>query len=77
MATAEVVSSAVDAGALKRLDELEVELSELRISKFSMESSKLDEEKLREAACYGDLEAVQMLIKKGVNVNSQHTINGW
>lgn len=42
-----------------------------------MESAKLDEEKLREAACYGDLEAVKTLLKKGVNINSQHSINGW
>lgn len=42
-----------------------------------MESSKLDEEKLREASCYGDLEAVNLLLKKGVNINSQHNINGW
>ena len=42
-----------------------------------MESAKLDEEKLREAACYGDLDAVKTLIMKGVNVNAQHSINGW
>ncbi|EFX89897.1 hypothetical protein DAPPUDRAFT_219955 [Daphnia pulex] len=42
-----------------------------------MESAKLDEEKLREAACYGDLEAIKTLLKKGVNINSQHSINGW
>jgi len=39
--------------------------------------NKLDEEKLREAACYGDVEAVSALLKKGVNINAQHTINGW
>jgi len=42
-----------------------------------MDSVRVDEEKLREAACYGDLEAVSILIKKGVNINSQHNINGW
>lgn len=42
-----------------------------------MESAKLDEEKLREASCYGDLDAVRVLLKKGVNINSQHNINGW
>jgi len=42
-----------------------------------MDNTRVDEEKLREAACYGDLEAVGILIKKGVNINSQHNINGW
>ncbi len=43
-----------------------------------MESAKLlDEEKLREASCYGDLESVRTLLKKGVNINAQHNINGW
>lgn len=35
------------------------------------------EEKLREAACFGDIDGVKELITKGVNVNSQHDINGW
>merc|ERR1711879_198097 len=35
------------------------------------------EEKLREAACFGDIDGVKELINKGVNVNSQHDINGW
>jgi len=35
------------------------------------------EEKLREAACFGDIDGVKDLISKGVNVNSQHDINGW
>ena len=35
------------------------------------------EEKLREAACFGDLDGVKELVNKGVNVNSQHDINGW
>ena len=39
--------------------------------------TKLDEEKLREAACYGDIDAVSTLLKKGVNINAQHSINGW
>lgn len=42
-----------------------------------MESSKLEEEKLREGACYGDLDSVRVLVTKGVNINSQHSINGW
>jgi len=35
------------------------------------------EEKLREAACFGDIDGVKELMGKGVNVNSQHDINGW
>ena len=38
---------------------------------------KLEEEKLREASCYGYVDDVSALIKKGVNINAQHTINGW
>jgi len=35
------------------------------------------EEKLREAACFGDIDGVKELIAHGVNVNAQHEINGW
>lgn len=36
------------------------------------------EEKLRESACMGDLDELRNLIKgKGVNVNSQNSVNGW
>lgn len=35
------------------------------------------EEKLREATCVGDLEAVQILLHQNVNVNSQNPVNGW
>lgn len=35
------------------------------------------EEKLREAACIGDIEAVQALIAQNVNINSQNFVNGW
>jgi len=35
------------------------------------------EEKLREAACFGDIDGVKELLSRGVNVNSQHDINGW
>jgi len=42
-----------------------------------MEVNNFDEEKLREATCYGDIESVQKLVGKGVNVNSQNKINGW
>ena len=43
----------------------------------SMFEAAMNEEKLREASCYGDLEAIRTLLKKGVNINSQHSINGW
>ena len=42
-----------------------------------MDVRKQQEEKFREACCYGDADAVMNLISKGVNVNSQHEINGW
>ena len=35
------------------------------------------EEKLREAACFGDLDGLQALIRQGADINSQHKINGW
>ncbi|XP_064477965.1 ankyrin repeat domain-containing protein 40-like [Ornithodoros turicata] len=35
------------------------------------------EEKLREAACYGDEEAVKTLLERNVRINAQHDINGW
>ncbi|GAB6020461.1 hypothetical protein CHUAL_003152 [Chamberlinius hualienensis] len=42
-----------------------------------MDPSKVLEDKLREAACFGDDDAVHKLIDMGVNVNTQHEINGW
>ena len=35
------------------------------------------EELLREAACLGNLDAVQKLLGKGASINSQHNLNGW
>lgn len=37
------------------------------------------EEKLREAACIGDLDTVKVLVGKGhaVDVNSKNSVNGW
>lgn len=35
------------------------------------------EEKLRESACVGDAETLQILLQKGINVNAKHDINGW
>jgi len=42
-----------------------------------MDQNKVFEDKLREAACFGDEDAVRKLVEKGVNINSQHEINGW
>ena len=35
------------------------------------------EEKLRESACFGDLDAVLALLRGGADINGQHRINGW
>eukprot|EP00095_Tigriopus_kingsejongensis_P001698 maker-scaffold1305_size49401-snap-gene-0.16 protein:Tk01698 transcript:maker-scaffold1305_size49401-snap-gene-0.16-mRNA-1 annotation:"ankyrin repeat domain 40" len=35
------------------------------------------EEKLREAACFGDLDSLTTLLNKGADINAQHKINGW
>lgn len=42
-----------------------------------MELQKQNEEKLREACCYGDNEALAALIARGTNINCKHDINGW
>lgn len=42
-----------------------------------MDVQKQEEEKFREACCFGDIDAIMTLISRGVNVNSQHEINGW
>ncbi|XP_042236373.1 ankyrin repeat domain-containing protein 40-like isoform X2 [Homarus americanus] len=42
-----------------------------------MELQKQNEEKLREACCYGDNEGVIALVTRGTNINSKHDINGW
>lgn len=42
-----------------------------------MEKLKFYEEKLREAACIGDIDTVAELIAKGVDPNAKHKINGW
>lgn len=47
-----------------------------KINNFPSMASVL-EEKLREAACVGDIEAVQALVAQNVNVNSQNSVNGW
>lgn len=38
--------------------------------------AKEKEEKLREAACLGDIEAIDILIQE-TNINARHEINGW
>lgn len=38
--------------------------------------AKEKEDKLREAACLGDVEAIEYLAKD-TNVNAKHEINGW
>lgn len=35
------------------------------------------EELLKEAACLGNLDAVQKLLQKGARINAQHSINEW
>lgn len=35
------------------------------------------EEKLREAACVGDSEAVLNILSQNIDVNSQNSVNGW
>lgn len=42
-----------------------------------MDRTKALEDSLREASCVGDIEGVEELLNKGVNVNSKHDINGW
>ena len=42
-----------------------------------MEASLNLEESLRETACSGDLGKVEVLVRAGVNVNSQNKVNGW
>lgn len=39
--------------------------------------TKSNEEALREACCYGDIDTMEELIQKGVNVNSKNSMNGW
>ena len=44
----------------------------------NMENSNDPEEKLREAACVGDLESVKTLIESSnVQINGQNKVNGW
>jgi hypothetical protein len=35
------------------------------------------EDTLREACCIGDIEGVDELLNKGIDVNAKHNINGW
>ena len=42
-----------------------------------MDRTKTAEDTLREAACIGDIEGVEELLNKGININAKHDINGW
>ncbi|CAL4081588.1 unnamed protein product, partial [Meganyctiphanes norvegica] len=42
-----------------------------------MELQKQNEEKFREACCYGDNDALAGLLARGVDVNCKHNMNGW
>ena len=35
------------------------------------------EENLREAACNGDIEALESILTNGIDVNSKNKMNGW
>lgn len=48
-----------------------------RVAVQGMDRTKMLEDSLREASCVGDIEVVEELLNKGVNVNSKHDINGW
>lgn len=48
-----------------------------RVAVRGMDRTKMLEDSLREASCVGDIEVVEELLNKGVNVNSKHDINGW
>ena len=43
----------------------------------NMQSLHNLEESLRETACLGDVDKVGVLIRAGVDVNAQNTVNGW
>ncbi|KAG8191151.1 hypothetical protein JTE90_016664 [Oedothorax gibbosus] len=42
-----------------------------------MNSDKQNEELLREASAFGDEEGVRKLLDSGVDINCQHSVNGW
>jgi hypothetical protein len=42
-----------------------------------MDRSKSLEDTLREACCIGDIEGVEELVNKGIDVNAKNNINGW
>jgi hypothetical protein len=48
-----------------------------RFAVGGMDRTKVLEDSLREASCVGDIEVVEELLNKGVNVNTKHDINGW
>jgi hypothetical protein len=42
-----------------------------------IQTPKIVEEDLREAACDGDRDRVRNLLQKGVQIDSQNSMNGW
>ncbi|GIX85709.1 ankyrin repeat domain-containing protein 40 [Caerostris extrusa] len=42
-----------------------------------MNSERRNEELLREACALGDEDGIRKLLEAGIDVNSQHSINGW
>lgn len=42
-----------------------------------MDTVRVDEENLREAAAVGNVDKVEALIRQGVDVNSRNSMNGW
>lgn len=42
-----------------------------------MDNKRVLEERLREAVCVGDTDAVQNLVNLGVDVNARQAVSGW
>lgn len=42
-----------------------------------MDTKRILEERLREAVCVGDTDAVQDLVNLGVDVNARQPVSGW
>ena len=45
--------------------------------KYCFELESKMEENLREAACNGDIEALESILTNGIDVNSKNKMNGW
>ena len=44
---------------------------------FSQFAKSEKENTLREASCFGDIEGIDYLIERGIDINAKHPINGW